>query len=226
MDYQEALDYQEKLVALRRRGQIPDTLLLVEHPPVFTIGRGGGWENLRCSRETLEQEGIRVYEVNRGGNITYHGPGQLVGYPIIDLAAQGRDVRAYLWSLEEILIRTLEPYLGPLGLAPERLPGYTGVWVANEKIAAIGVAVKGWITMHGFALNLNTNLKHFQLINPCGITDRGVTSLGRLLGREVDLEAVAKQVAVQAGLTLGMPLRANPKFAAVPVPVTEGNGSW
>jgi len=193
MDYRKALEYQEQLVVWRRQGQIPDTLLLVEHPPVFTIGRGGGWENLRCSQKTLEQEGIQVYEVNRGGNITYHGPGQLVGYPIIDLTNQGRDVRGYLRNLEEILIRTLQPYLEPLGLKPERLPDYTGVWVANAKIAAIGVAVKRWVTMHGFALNLNTNLQHFQLINPCGL-NKPVTSLYSLLHKDIPVDELINRL--------------------------------
>ncbi|MBC7342939.1 MAG: lipoyl(octanoyl) transferase LipB [Clostridia bacterium] len=208
--YLEAMAYQEKLVALRRQGEIPDTLLLLEHPPVFTIGRGGGWDNIRCGKDILAREGIQIYETSRGGNITYHGPGQLVGYPIIDLSQRGKDLQGYLRSLEEILIRTLQPYLKPLGLEAQRLPGYTGVWVGNEKIAAIGVAVKGWVTMHGFALNVNTNLEHFKLINPCGL-DRPVTSLASLLHKGIPMDGLANQLIASFARVLNYSLTGVPE---------------
>jgi len=165
--------------------------MLLEHPPVFTIGRRGGSDHLLVSKEVLSQEGIALFETSRGGDITYHGPGQLVGYPILDLRRHGQDLHGYLRRLEEVLILTLGEY----GIAAGRLPGYTGVWVGDEKVAAIGVAVKRWVTMHGFALNINPQMRHFSMIVPCGIRDHGVTSLSRLLGRPVDADEVRGRVA-------------------------------
>lgn len=185
-DYLETWSFQGRLQHLRSRGEIPDTLLLLEHPPVFTIGRKGGREDIICAPERLGQEGIKVYEVNRGGGITYHGPGQLVGYPIFDLNRHGRDVHKYVRLLEEVIIRTIGEFDIPGG----RIEGLTGVWVSNEKIAAIGISVKNWVTMHGFALNVDPDLNHFSLINPCGITDRGVTSMRKVLKRAVRREEV------------------------------------
>lgn len=185
-DYQEVYELQKKLVLYRSKQEIPDTLLLLEHPPVFTVGRKGGWNNILCTGEKLAQEGIAVYEINRGGDITYHGPGQLVGYPILDLNRHGRDIHLYIRKLEQVIIDTIGEY----GIVGRRVEGYTGVWVGREKVAAIGIAVKRWVTMHGFALNVEPRLDHFSLINPCGITGRGVTSLSRLLGKAVDIEGV------------------------------------
>ncbi|MCX5653408.1 MAG: lipoyl(octanoyl) transferase LipB [Planctomycetota bacterium] len=162
-------------------------LIFVEHdPPVITVGRGTRGDHIRASRERLAHEGVEVCETNRGGDVTYHGPGQIVGYPILRLDLHGRDVHRYLRDLEEVLIRTLARF----GVAGGRTEGQTGVWVGQEKIAAIGVAVSRWVTWHGFALNVSTNLAHFGLIVPCGITDKGVTSLSRLLGRPVGVAEV------------------------------------
>jgi len=162
-------------------------LVLVEHvPPVITLGRGSNGGHLLASRERLAQEGIEVHESSRGGDVTYHGPGQLVGYPVLRLDLHGRDVHRYLRDLEEVLIRLLVRF----GIGGRRSKGLTGVWAGEEKIAAIGVAVSRWVTYHGFALNVSTNLSHFGLIVPCGIREKGVTSLTRLLGRPVGVDEV------------------------------------
>lgn len=171
--YKEAWDRQLELVVKQRTGEGVDTLVLTEHDPVFTIGvRQGASEHLVWTRSMLEQQGIEVVKTNRGGDITYHGPGQLVGYPIINLQ-ESRDLHAYLRNLEEVLIRTVAHF----GIEARRRKGKTGIWIEDRKIAAIGVAVKSWITYHGFALNVNPNLDHFGGIIPCGITDGSVTSL-------------------------------------------------
>jgi len=162
-------------------------LILVEHdPPVITVGRGTRGDNIRASQERLAHEGVEVCETARGGDVTYHGLGQIVGYPILRLDLHGRDVHRYMRDLEKVLIRTLARF----GVTGGRAAGQTGVWVASEKIAAIGVAVRRWVTWHGFALNVSTNLSHFGLIVPCGITDKGVTSLAQLLGRPVGVAEV------------------------------------
>jgi|WetSurMetagenome_2_1015567.scaffolds.fasta_scaffold609416_1 lipoate-protein ligase B len=163
-------------------------LVLVEHdPPVITMGRSTqGTDNVLVPREALALQGIEVHETSRGGDVTYHGPGQLVGYPILRLDLHGRDVRRYLRDLEEVLIRLLARF----GVEGQRSEGLTGVWVGNHKIAAIGVAVSRWVTYHGFALNVEPDLSHFGLIVPCGIRDKGVTSLARVLGRPVPVAEV------------------------------------
>ena len=178
MPYGEALDLQRQLVEERRAEKIPDVLLLVEHPPVLTLGvRGdGGRSHILATPETLAARGIEVFETGRGGDITYHGPGQIVGYPILNLKPDRCDVHRYVRDLEEVLIRVASDYAIEAG----RVEGLTGVWVGGEKLAAIGVRISRWITSHGFALNHATNLSHFNLIVPCGIADRGVTSLSRL----------------------------------------------
>jgi lipoyl(octanoyl) transferase len=190
--YLEALDLQRSLVEERRAGRIPDTLLLLQHPPVLTLGvRGdGGRSHILATDEALAARGIAVHETGRGGDITYHGPGQIVGYPIVDLNPDRRDVHQYVRDLEEVLIRTAADYAVTAG----RVEGLTGVWVGREKLAAIGVRLARWITSHGFALNVSTDLDHFNLIVPCGIPDRGVTSLERLLGRTVELADVVERV--------------------------------
>jgi lipoyl(octanoyl) transferase len=193
MDYQAALDLQERLLFLRQENRIPDTLLLLEHPPVLTLGKRGEAGNILKSPEELRALGVDVYEINRGGDVTYHGPGQLVGYPIVDLSLRGKDVRAFVEGLEDLFIRLLSERYGITAHREERK--YTGVWVEDEKITAMGIAVKRWVTMHGFAFNVNTDLSHFQWINPCGITDRGVTSLAKLLGAPQDLARVRTEVA-------------------------------
>lgn len=172
-DYRVALERQLELVRQHSEGSCPDTLILTEHNPVYTIGaRPGAEQHLVWLPSMLEKEGIEVIKTNRGGDITYHGPGQIVGYPIIDLSAQ-HDLHAYLRNLEEVLIRTVASF----GLSASRREGMTGIWIGERKIAAIGVAVKKWITYHGFALNVSPDLSHFSGIIPCGITDGTVTSL-------------------------------------------------
>jgi lipoyl(octanoyl) transferase len=176
--YDEALPLQRQLVADRQAGRIDDTLLLVEHPPVLTVGvRGdGGRSHILASEETLAVRGMQVYETGRGGDVTYHGPGQVVGYPIIDLRPDRCDVHRYVRDLEEVLIRVAADF----GIETGRLPGLTGVWAGGAKVAAIGVRISRWVTSHGFALNVATDLRDFELIVPCGIADRGVTSFERL----------------------------------------------
>lgn len=199
--YVDALRLQESLVVSRRRNERPDTLLLLEHPPVVTLGRRGGREHVLLDREQLARRGFEFHETGRGGDATYHGPGQLVGYPVVRLPSERRDAHRYLRDLELALIRTAESY----GLAAHRQEGMTGVWVGDEKLAAIGVRLNaGWITSHGFALNVSTDLAHFETIVPCGIADRGVTSLARLNGRAPDLRDVAARVATHVAAVLAL----------------------
>ena len=186
--YAEALELQRQLVERRKAGQIPDQLLLLQHPPVITLGvkARSDRSHVLASEDSLSMRGVEVFESGRGGDVTFHGPGQIVGYPILDLRPDRCDVHKYVRDLEEVLIRTLASF----GLAAERSSGLTGVWVGRDKIAAIGVRIARWITSHGFALNVNTDLSHFDLIVPCGIRDRCVTSLERVLGRTVELATV------------------------------------
>ncbi|MDR7416636.1 MAG: lipoyl(octanoyl) transferase LipB [Armatimonadota bacterium] len=189
-DYGSTWELQRELVSRRQRGEVPDVLLLLEHPPVITCGRATKPEHLPIPRERLERMGFRVFDIERGGSVTYHGPGQLVGYPILDLRGYGENVVGYVRMLEESVIRALRPY----GIEATRRPGFPGVWVGEEKIAAVGVAVKRRVTMHGFALNVNTDLDHFRVINPCGI-GYTPTSVEKLLGRPVPLEEVREAYA-------------------------------
>jgi lipoyl(octanoyl) transferase len=186
--YADALALQKHLVDERRHGRIGDVLLLVEHPHVLTLGvRGdGGRSHILAAPDVLAARGVDVHETGRGGDITYHGPGQIVGYPIIDLKPDRCDVHRYVRDLEEVMIRVAADY----GLTGERVAGLTGVWVGGAKVAAIGVRIARWITSHGFALNVTTDLDYFNLIVPCGIADRSVTSLSQLLGRPVDRREV------------------------------------
>ena len=199
VEYETGVDLQKQLVEARRTGEIGDTLLLLEHPPVITLGvkTRGARTNIVASDAALAAAGVAVFETGRGGDITYHGPGQLVGYPILDLNPDRRDVHHYVRDLEAVLIRAA----GAFGVDARRVPGLTGVWVGEPgreaKLAAIGVRISRWITSHGFALNVGTNLDHFNLIVPCGIADRGVTSLSRLLGREVTI-AEAEDAVIRA----------------------------
>lgn len=184
--YAETWDLQHKLLGLRQRGQIDDVLLYTEHNHVYTIGKGGDKNHLLASDEELTRDGTEVFHIDRGGDITYHGPGQVVGYPLIDLNQYSPDIHAYLRQLEEVLIISL----GTFGISGTREEGMTGVWTGGEKIAAIGVKVSRWVTMHGFALNVNTDLQKFDRIIPCGIFHKGVTSMRQVLGREIPLEDV------------------------------------
>jgi lipoyl(octanoyl) transferase len=186
--YADGLELQRELVERRKAGQIPDQLLLLEHPPVITLGvkTRNDRSHVVATPQTLEEEGVEVFESGRGGDVTYHGPGQLVGYPILDLRPDRCDVHRYVRDLEEVIIRAAAAF----GIAAGRSTGLTGAWVGDEKLAAIGVRIARWITSHGFALNVSTNLSHFGLIVPCGITDKGVTSLEKLLGHPVPMPDV------------------------------------
>jgi len=188
--YKEAWDRQKAYVqeALSHPEAWRDRLVLCEHPPVITLGRNAHVENLLLPRPLLEAQGIAVYEIERGGDVTYHGPGQVVGYPILWLERYKRDITWYMRSLEEVIIQAI----GRWGLQGERLPGHTGVWLLNppRKIAAMGVKLSRWVSMHGFALNVNTDLKGFSLIVPCGIRDKGVTSMAAELGTTIPLPEV------------------------------------
>ncbi|MFC1728993.1 lipoyl(octanoyl) transferase LipB [candidate division KSB1 bacterium] len=189
-DYRSTWDYQRDLFERKLRGELRDKLLLVEHNPVFTVGKSGDMSNIVVDDCILEQTGFQIISIDRGGDITYHGPGQLVGYPVIDLNNYYRDVHRYLRDLEEVVIRALADF----GIAADREEGMTGVWVNGEKIAAIGVKVSRWITMHGFALNVNTNLDHFNYIVPCGISGRHMTSMKKILDRTVSLRDTAQRI--------------------------------
>ncbi len=173
--YTEALELQN-LVELRRRDETSDILLMLEHPPVLTIGRDGGHEHIKVQSDKLREQGVEVHTTNRGGNVTYHGPGQLVGYPILNLHNMKTDAHWYLRTLESVLIGTL----GKFDIEAGRVAGKTGVWVGGEKIASIGVAIRHWITHHGFALNIAPDLSHFEWINPCGYPDAVMTSIQKL----------------------------------------------
>lgn len=196
VDYEAALDLQRDLVEQRKQGLIPDQLLLLEHPDVITLGvrARSDRSHVLATPEALEAEGVPVFETGRGGDVTYHGPGQLVGYPIFDLKPDRCDVHKYVRDLEETLIRAVADF----GIRARRVKGLTGIWVGpegrEEKLAAIGVRISRWVTSHGFALNVNTDLSRFALIVPCGISDRGVTSMQRLLGRTVPMAEVEDAV--------------------------------
>ncbi len=188
--YGEAFDLQRSLVEKRKQGLIPDQLLIVEHPHVITLGRNGRAENLLASQDVLRRAGVAFHHTDRGGDITYHGPGQIVGYPILDLREWRRDVAAYVRSIEQVLIDTLAEF----GIAACRIAGSTGVWVNSRKVAAIGVHISRWVTSHGFALNVNTDLSYFQYIVPCGLL-MPVTSMAELgcrVGREEVVQALAR----------------------------------
>ena len=200
VDYATALAIQTEKVAQRKADAIPDTLLLLEHPHVYTLGRNARQENVLISTEELAARGAQVFATDRGGDVTYHGPGQLVGYPILDLTQHRRDISWYMRSLEEVLILTARDF----GVEGERLTGAPGVWVGNNKLAAMGVHVSRWVTSHGFAFNVNTDLRYFDWIVPCGLLDKGVTSLAKLLGHPVDMDAVIEPVIEHFGTVFGM----------------------
>lgn len=190
-DYNETLKLQEEYLEKRQKDEIEDTLILVEHNPVLTLGRSGKRENIIASDEALKSEGIEVVNIGRGGDVTYHGPGQIVGYPIINLKGHRLGVKDYVYNIEEMIIRlTHKEY----GLESYRDEINNGVWVNNKKITAVGFSVKRWVTMHGFAFNVNTNLDHFKYIVPCGITGREATSLEFELGAKQDFKDVNEKV--------------------------------
>ncbi len=205
--YAEAWSLQKRIVAARKAGAIKDVLLVCEHPHVITQGRNGKREHLLASEHVLRQKGVEYYETSRGGDITYHGPGQLVGYPILNLGAIRRDVVWYVRMLEEAMIRATSEF----GITAERVAGKTGIWVKSgdteEKLAAIGVHISRWVTSHGFAYNVSTDLPYFDLIVPCGIADRKATSLEKLLGRSVEQEEVAQRIARHLGELFGLEMQ-------------------
>jgi lipoate-protein ligase B len=191
--YRETLAFQRRAVEMRARDEAPDILYVVEHEPVLTVGRSGHPENLRAGEQELRRRGVELVAVERGGDVTYHGPGQIVGYPIVALAGLpgGRDLHRYLRDIEQALIDCL----GAFGLSAGRNPPYTGVWVGEKKVAAIGVAVRHWVAFHGFALNVDPDLSHFDLIHPCGIRHLGVASMASLLGQAPPRETVLAELA-------------------------------
>ena len=207
MGYAEAWEVQKRVVAARKAGAISDVLLFCEHPHVITLGRNGKREHLLASEDVLRQKGVEFHETDRGGDITYHGPGQIVGYPILDLDALRRDVHWYVRMLEECMIRAT----GEFGIVARREEGKTGIWVqageAEEKLAAIGVHISRWVTSHGFAYNLATDLRYFDLIVPCGIAQRKATSLEKLLGRGVKRSEVKSLLAKHFGEVFGLEMR-------------------
>ncbi len=182
IDYQRSWDFQREFVATKVKSDIPDILMLLEHNPVITLGRRGNRHHIVASPEILNAEGIPIYHVERGGEVTYHGPGQIVGYPILNLRNWRRDVSRYIFNLEEILIRAL----GDFGIEGTRNRLNRGVWVGDSKIGSIGVAIRRWITYHGFSLNVSPNMTHYDFITPCGLKGIEVTSMRRLLGKEPD----------------------------------------
>jgi len=200
VDYAAALELQKERVAQRKTGVIPDTLILLEHPHVYTLGRNARAENMLVSREFLSSRGAQVFPTDRGGDVTYHGPGQLVGYPILDLSQHRRDIAWYMRSLEEVFIRMARDF----GIDAGRSAGAAGVWVGNDKLVAMGVHLSRWVTSHGFALNVNTDLRYFEWIVPCGLRGKGVTSLAKLLGRELEMEKVSERVVEHFGEVFGL----------------------
>ena len=192
-DYSKALQFQKIILEKRQKGEICDTLILTEHNHVITIGKRGTENNITVSTDFLQEKGISIYEISRGGDVTYHGPGQIVGYPIIDLKARRKGIKNFVFLIEEIFIRLLSENFS---ISAKREEGkYTGIWIDNSKVTAIGIAVKQWVSMHGFAFNINTNLDYFKWIVPCGITDRDVTSLDKLTGSHNDFEKLKKLTA-------------------------------
>jgi lipoyl(octanoyl) transferase len=205
--YADACELQKRVVAARKAGAIEDVLLTCQHPHVITLGRSGKREYLLASEYVLRQKGVEFQTSDRGVDITYHGPGQIVGYPILNLGAIRRDVVWYVRTLEEAMIRATAEF----GIASERVAGKTGVWIrvgtSQEKLAAIGVHISRWVTSHGFAYNVSTDLRNFELIVPCGIADRKATSLEKLLGRNIEENEVAPRIAKHLGELLGLEMK-------------------
>ena len=218
MDYGKALELQQQLAGERKQGLIPDQLLLLEHPHVITLGRNGHLENLLADDRLLARAGIAFFPTDRGGDITYHGPGQLVGYPIVDLREWKRDVGAYVRAIEQVIIDTLAGY----DIAGGRISGLTGVWVEGRKIAAIGVHISRWVTSHGFALNVSTDLSYFQYIVPCGLS-KPVTSMAQL-GVDARLDEVSRSLAVHFGRVFDCEIVGSDTGIPACVGVDVGNG--
>ncbi len=190
IDYQEAWELQKEIFNKRLNNEIPDTLLLLEHPNTYTLGKTADKNNLIASDLFLKENGFSIYDIDRGGDITYHGPGQLVGYPILNLRDWKEDTHLYLRALEEVIIKTCADY----GLETGRKDGLTGVWIEDRKICAMGIKVSRWITMHGFAFNVNTDLSLFNGIIPCGIRDKEVTSLQKEINKTISMNEVKERI--------------------------------
>jgi lipoate-protein ligase B len=197
--YQSAWNLQKRLLELRRRAETLDVLLLLQHPPTITLGKSGSRDHLLADADYLESRGFELTETDRGGDITYHGPGQLVAYPILDLAEIRKDIFWYLRQLEQVIMNTLACF----SIATNRRDGYTGVWAGDKKIAAIGVKVSRWITLHGIALNVSPDLQHFDFIVPCGIRDKSVTSIAKTSGGQVEVEEVVPHFVQEFGNVFG-----------------------
>ncbi len=219
--YGEVYQLQTGLLDRRLTDGIGDTLILVEHPPVITIGKSGKVENILASQAELKERGISLFFVDRGGDVTYHGPGQLVVYPIIDLKNRGSDLHQYVYDLEEVIIRTL----GDFGIRAARDESHRGVWVADKEMAAIGLRVRRWVTMHGFALNVNTDLTPFSLINPCGLTDRGATSMAVLLAQEIPMTAVSDRILAHFSEVFNAEMKLGPDIVDRKMPIKIGGNT-
>lgn len=218
-EYGEAWRLQKLIWQLRCEGSVPDVLILTEHHHTYTLGKSADENHLLAPADELRRKNIGVYHIDRGGDITYHGPGQLVGYPILDLNNYYLDVHRYLRDLEEVVIRTLCDF----GVRGERVEGYTGVWVGDEKIAAIGIKVSRWVTMHGFAFNVNTDLSYFDRIIPCGIFHKGITSLEQLLQHRVDIAEVQKRIVAHFGDVFGVQIESKSIHDLNRIPEFSGN---
>ena len=200
MEYEDALRLQNRLAEARKEEKIGDVLLLLQHPPVITMGKSGKMQNV-LAPQTIQEKNIKIIFTDRGGDVTYHGPGQLIAYPILDLSPHGLSVPDYVWHLEEVILRLLARF----GIAAARLEKLRGVWVGNEKIASLGVHLSRWISKHGLALNVNTDLDFFNFINPCG-TGRRVTSMAKILRREIPMEEIETWILVEFAGVFGLPL--------------------
>jgi len=218
VDYAEGLRLQAERISRRKAGEIPDELLLLEHPHVYTLGRNAKRENLLISEERLPQLGAQLFATDRGGDITYHGRGQLVGYPIFDLAQHRRDIAWFMRSLEDVFIGVARDF----GIEAGRVAGAPGVWVGNEKLVAMGVHISRWVTSHGFAFNVNTDLRYFEWIVPCGLRDKGVTSLAKLLGQPVDMSAAIDRVVEHFSEVFGLTMQVEESAAEEGRPVAGG----
>ena len=214
VEYPQASDFQNRLQALRVEGRIGDVLLFLEHPPTLTYKRSKDLDHLVFPEKELTRKGISLHPTDRGGSITWHGPGQLVVYPILNLNRRGRDIHQYVFDLQEVIIRTLKDF----NLTAGRDERHVGVWVEADKIAAIGLNVKNGITKHGFALNVNNNLEHFSFIHPCGLVDRGVTSMSKLLGREIGMDKITKTMIDRFSDVFGVPVERSDHIAALMLP--------
>jgi len=220
IDYGEAYELQKRLHCKRVAGSISDTILLLEHPPTLTIGRSGSLENVLVSKQQLTQEGIALISIERGGDVTYHGPGQLVGYPIMDLSCRERDIPLYVRNIEEVLIRTLQDFL----IHAERDKSHAGVWVNNEEIAAIGLSIQKWVTMHGFALNICPNLEHFSYIHPCGLPNRRATSMAEILGHGLVMDTVIDQLLAHVSTVFDITIQTGSATELIPKGIPKADG--